>query len=105
MTRAATVSFGEVIRDLPKLRSGLSKGDSNENWLTVVEQQQQKVIDILSDCPDLEDVSYAVMDTPFLSDAPRSSRQKPEGRSNIKYVDWSHDRRLKEPGNHEVRCH
>src|SRR3546814_19618325 len=84
MTRAATVSVGEVIRDLPKLRSGLSKGDSNENWLKVVEQQQQKVIDILADCPDLEDVRYAVMDTQFLSDSPRSSRKKPDGRSHIK---------------------
>src|SRR3546814_18686190 len=103
MTRAATVSVGEVIRDLPKLRSGLSKGDSNENWLKVVEQQQQKVIDILADCPDLEDVRYAVMDTQFLSDAPRSSRKKPDGRSHIKYADWYHERRLTETWNHEAR--
>src|SRR3546814_8393653 len=31
MTRAATVSVGEVIRDLPKLRSDLSKGRSEEH--------------------------------------------------------------------------
>lgn len=105
MTRAATVSVGAVIRDLPKLRSGLSKGDSDENWLKTVEQQRQKVLDILSDRPDLEEVRYSVMDTQFLEHAPRMSSKKPDGRSPIQYADWYHDSRLKVTLNHESRGH
>src|SRR3546814_7557768 len=45
------------------------------------------------------------MDTQFLSDAPRSSRKKPDGRSHIKYADWYHDSRLTETWNHEARGH
>lgn len=105
MERATMVSVGEVIRDLPKLRSGLSKGDSDVKWLTTVQQQKQKVIDILADRDDLEEVRYAVMDIQFLSDAPRSSRKKPDGRSHIKYADWYHDSRLTVTLNHGARGH
>ena len=105
MERTPQVTIGEVIRDLPKLRSGLSKGDSDERWLDVVEQQQQKVLDVLANCDELEDVRDAVMDTQFLSDAPRSSSKKPDGRSHIKYADWYHDSRLEVTLNHDSRGH
>lgn len=105
MQRRAQVSIGEVIRDLPKLRSGLSKGDSDEKWLAAVDQQKSKVLEALSGRQDLEEVRYAVMDTQFLSEAPRSSGRKPDGRSHIKYADWYHDGRLNGTLNHSARGH
>ncbi|MGY0799615.1 DNA cytosine methyltransferase [Lysobacter sp. A286] len=105
MERAPMVTVGEVIRDLPKLRSGLSRGDSDDQWLETVEQQQKKVVEILAEHEDLQDVRYAVMDTQILSDAPRASSKKPDGRSHITYADWYHDCRLKVTLNHDSRGH
>lgn len=105
MERSPVVSVGQVIRDLPKLRSGLSKGDSDDKWLEAVKQQQQKVLKILADRDDLDEVRYAIMDTEFLSDVPKASKKKPDGRSHIAYADWYHDSRLNMTLNHDSRGH
>ena len=105
MDASDDVSIGEVIRDLPKLRSGLSKGDSDERWLEALEGQRHKVLEALADREDLVDIRYEVMDTKFLVDAPRASNRKPDGRSHIKYADWYHDDRLGVTLNHDARGH
>lgn len=105
MERADLVSIGEVIRDLPKLRSGLSKGDSDEKWRSAVTQQKAKVLEALQGRQDLEEVRYAVLDTQLIADAPRLSDRKPDGRSHIKYADWYHDSRLNCTLNHSTRGH
>lgn len=105
MERADAAAIGEVIRDLPKLRSGLSKGDSDKRWLDAVEDQRWKVIDALAAREDLQDVRDVVMGTQFLNDVPRESTKKPDGRSHIKYADWYLDDRLKATLNHDSRGH
>jgi DNA (cytosine-5)-methyltransferase 1 len=105
MEHSDPVSVDEVTRDLPKLRSGLSKGDSNDKWLEKVEEQRCKVLNALANRKDLSDIRYEVMDTEFLSDVPRTSVRKPDGRSHIKYADWYHDDRLGVTLNHDTRGH
>jgi hypothetical protein len=88
-----TVTVGEVIRDLPKLRSRLSKGDSTDGWFEAVEQQKQNVINVLARAEDLQDVRDNLIETQVLFDAPPASTRKPDGRVHIRYPNWYRDER------------
>lgn len=55
LERKQKISLNDAIRDLPRLRSGLSKKDSLENWRQVVRDQAQRVIDSLKELDNTED--------------------------------------------------
>lgn len=99
------VSVGEVVRDLPKLRSALSKGDSVEAWEAAVEQQRRTVLKALAGKGYLADVADAVQEADFLYGASRTSTRKPDGRCTVPHADWYHDARLGMTLNHDSRGH
>lgn len=55
LEKKETVTLAEAIRDLPKLRGGLSKKDSWEQWQQVVKRQAQRVLESTRDLTDLAD--------------------------------------------------
>jgi DNA (cytosine-5)-methyltransferase 1 len=100
------VHVGDVIRDLSKLRSGLSKGpDSSDRWLDVVEDQRNLVLKALRNRPALMDAADAVRYAVFLRDAARTSTKKPDQRVHIEHATWYHDPRLGVTLNHDTRGH
>lgn len=100
------IAVGEVIRDLAKLRSGLSKGpDSSNRWLDVVENQRRVLLKALRNKPALMEVADAIRYTVFLSEAVRTSTKKPDQRIRIEHSAWYHDPRLGVTLNHDTRGH
>jgi DNA (cytosine-5)-methyltransferase 1 len=99
------VSVGQVVRDLPKIRSALSKGDTDAAWSAAVQKQKEKVLRILNDREDLCDVAAAILDIDFVEDASRMSTKRPDKRSAIAHQDWYHDPRLGVTLNHDSRGH
>lgn len=99
------VSVGQVIRDLPKVRSALSKGDSDTAWFAAVQKQRERVLRILSGRGDLFDVAAEILDAEFVEDTSRMSRKRPDKRSAIAHQDWYHDPRLGVTLNHDSRGH
>ena len=53
--KKAKVSLSDALRDLPKLRSGLSREDSLERWQQVVREQARSVISSLKELDDVAD--------------------------------------------------
>lgn len=105
LTSSSRVSIGQVIRDLPKIRSALSKGDSERAWADAVEAQKERVLRILNKRQDLWDVADEILDTEFIEGASRHSRKRPDRRSAIAHQDWFHDPRLGVTLNHDSRGH
>lgn len=101
----APVSVGQVIRDLPRIRSALSKGDSTEGWMREVESQRKLVLGILGRRNSLWDVSDVIDGVDFIAGADRKSERRPDGRSTIAHGDWYHDPRLGVTLNHDSRGH
>lgn len=55
LEKKRTISLSDAIRDLPKLRGGLSSKDSLEKWQQVVKAQAQRAIDALGEMNRSED--------------------------------------------------
>jgi DNA (cytosine-5)-methyltransferase 1 len=55
LEKKARVSLNEAVRDLPKLRSGLSSKDSLERWQQTVKEQAQTAIDSLKELDSADD--------------------------------------------------
>ncbi len=99
------VSVGRVIRDLPKIRSALSKGDSADAWLNEVERQRRNVLSALSRKRELHDVADVIRDVEFVADIERASRRAPDQRVSLAHADWYRDPRLGVTLNHDSRGH
>ncbi len=99
------IPIGRVISDLPKIRSALSRGDSDSAWSATVQRQKDRVLRILDRRWDLSDVADAILDTEFIEGASRRSSRRPDRRSVIAYQDWYHDPRLGVTLNHDSRGH
>jgi DNA (cytosine-5)-methyltransferase 1 len=100
-----TVPVGKVIRDLPKIRSALSKGDSNDAWLDEVERQRRIVLSALARRRDLQDVADTIRNVEFIDNAERSSMRAPDLRVSLAHADWYRDERLGITLNHDSRGH
>jgi len=100
------VFIEDVINDLPKLRSGVSKSrDSDDHWLEVMEAQRKRVINAIRSRVGLSDVADLVRNVEFLEGGERASVKKPDGRKYLAHKDWYHDARLGVTLNHETRVH
>jgi DNA (cytosine-5)-methyltransferase 1 len=100
------VFIENVISDLPKLRSGVSKSqDSSEHWLKTMESQRKRVVTATKSRAGLGDVADFVRSVQFLEDGQRASTKKPDGRRYLAHKDWYHDARLGVTLNHESRGH
>jgi DNA (cytosine-5)-methyltransferase 1 len=105
LTSVTPVSVGEVTRDLPKIRSALSKQDSTDRWISEVERQRKNVVKVLNKRPNLRDVKDVIANTEFILDTDRRSNKRPDRRSNITHCDWFYDNRLEVTLNHDSRGH
>lgn len=102
----SSIHVGDVIRDLSKLRSGLSKGpDSSGRWLDIVKEQRSVVLKALRNKPALLEVADAVRHAVFLHEGARISTKKPDHRVRIEHSVWYHDPRLGVTLNHDTRGH
>lgn len=101
----AEVSIGNVVRDLPRIRSALSRQDSPEAWEHEVEKQRRIVIGALSRKRGFSDVMDMVNGVEFLVGAARASSRSPDLRVSLAYADWYRDQRLGVTLNHDSRGH
>lgn len=99
------IAVGKVIRDLPRIRSALSKGDSRAAWQNEVERQRRAVLSALSRRHDLADVWDLIRDTEFIENAERSSDKPSDRRVALEHADWYRDQRLGVTLNHDSRGH
>jgi len=99
------ISIGKVIRDLPKIRSALSKEDSREAWLDQVERQRRIVLSAISKRRDLDDVTDVIKTAEFIEDASRSSERSSDMRVSLAHAEWFRDPRLGVTLNHDSRGH
>lgn len=102
---ADTVPVGKVIRDLPRIRSALSKGDSKEAWSREVERQRRVVLAALSRRRDLQDVADVLHTVEFIDGAERYSSRPSDQRVSLMHADWYRDPRLGVTLNHDSRGH
>jgi DNA (cytosine-5)-methyltransferase 1 len=100
-----TVPVGKVIRDLPRIRSALSKGDSKDAWQNEVERQRRIVLSALSRRRDLQDVADTIRSVEFIQNAERSSVRTPDQRVSLAHGEWYRDERLGITLNHDSRGH
>lgn len=105
LAQAESVSVGEVVGGLPKLRSALSKGDSEQAWEDAVRTQRKKVLRVLSRKDWLADVADIVETTEFIEGAASESTRRPDRRCRIAHADWYIDPRLPVTLNHSSRGH
>lgn len=105
-------TVGQVIGNLPKLRSGLTKmADSQESWASVVQDQ----VKYLRDQIDVADKMWQVLgdiQTGFNAPASsggrrvrRAASKNDGGTGNAQLDDWYRDQNLDYWLNHEVRGH
>jgi DNA (cytosine-5)-methyltransferase 1 len=99
------VPVGKVIRDLPRIRSALSKRDSKDAWLSEVERQRRVVLSALSRRRDLQDVADTIRIVEFIENAERLSLRTPDQRVSLAHTDWYRDQRLGVTLNHDSRGH
>ena len=99
------VSLGQVISDLPELRSALSKDDSPEQW----EKEIRAITRVKMDCPTLDNgelnralLKYLVRLKSGLTRGERFIPAKPSPQAHTR---WYVDPRLAGVCNHETRCH
>ncbi len=113
------VTCGDVIRDLPVLRSGLSKlNDSYENWAMTVGKEGQNLVKELRNTS-LSDVAEVIADALVKMDSRNTSLERHLGsltRSQLMKLGygkglpdylskWFLDKRLEAACNHETRSH
>ena len=100
------VPLCNVIKDLPPLRSGISKvKDVAEEWASELERQRVRVIDAIGKRSWLTDVKDALRGVHFRSGLARSSCRVPDRRCKIYRPDWYLDPRLGLTLNHSTRGH
>jgi len=106
LSEGRRVVIEDVIDDLPKLRSGISKStDSDSFWSSVVEAQRRDVLKLIKSQSTLNDVADRLRSVEFHEERPRSSSNKPDGRKHVVHKDWYIDPRLGATLNHESRSH
>jgi len=99
------IGVGQVIRDLPCLRSALSKEDSGRAWASAVESQRREILRILSKRRDLSDVAELIRGVSFISGADRVSTRVSDRRTSISHANWYRDAKLGVTLNHDSRGH
>ncbi len=102
------VNMEMVISDLPKIRSGISKGeDSNSEWLNIIRQLQHN--GVLSDPVISDDVRVEINDQIRMlpDNLNRGGESIKTGRSHVprSLRDWISDENLKGVVNHSARGH
>jgi len=103
-----SVAVEKIINDLPKIRSGISKGpDSNQNWLCIIKQIQSD--GILSDPIISEAVREEILNqiNRLPDNLDRGSESILMDRSPVPGAlkDWLYDENLKGVFNHSTRGH
>lgn len=106
LASAQRTLLGDVLKDLPHLRSGLSKGpDSADAWEEVVKKQKTRVIAALGSRRETQAMrDFLASYVPALG-LPRWSTRSPDQRFRIALGDWLLDQRLAATLNHDTRGH
>lgn len=100
-----------VLQGLPKLRSGLSKDDSAENWTSAVVDALARIADVVGSPQKHQDISLRARQLlkKFRKNPPllRSSSKRPRigGRAGARLKKWIIDSRLKTAPNNFTRSH
>lgn len=111
LERKEWISVDDALRDLPKLRSGLSRRDSLEKWQQTVKEQAQRAIDSLKDLGNAEDRKRMrkVLQSIAKGKLPYTSRGALRaGLSKVRPTTFARkvrDRKLSVVLNHEARGH
>ncbi|HWZ03782.1 MAG TPA: DNA (cytosine-5-)-methyltransferase, partial [Mucilaginibacter sp.] len=106
LTKApAPISINDVIRDLPRLRSGISKGkDSKQIWISLLKEGLEGAVWTNIKQPVFERITQVIAGLV----APEADRGGLflNGNTDINYLeDWYDDEKLKGFANHETRSH
>jgi DNA (cytosine-5)-methyltransferase 1 len=100
------VTLGDVIKDLPPLRSGISKAiDVSKEWETEIEKQRVRVIAAIGVRRELAETKEALYSVKFRRGLERSSTRVPDRRCKINSSGWYLDPRLDATLNHSTRGH
>jgi DNA (cytosine-5)-methyltransferase 1 len=106
LTNAPQTSLGEVLKDLPHLRSGLSKGpDSADEWEKAVKEQKTLVVNSLGSRRDTEALRDFLANYSPAHGLSRSSTRPSDHRFRIAHSEWLLDERIAATLNHETRGH
>jgi len=111
LEQKAKVPLSDALRDLPKLRSGLSREDSPASWRQAVKDQAQRAIDSLKDMDSAEDRKRIrkILQKIAKGKLPYGSRGAlrvaPSGVSPTTFGRKMQDRKLSVVLNHEARGH
>lgn len=102
----ASLSVGAVIRDLPRLRSGVTKGsDTEARWVDVLRDQRRAVSNAIGGSHRWNEVVDELWRVDFDPGHGRSSTRKPDARARNPLADWYYDSRLGVTLNHRTRSH
>lgn len=95
-----------VIKDLPRLRSGVTRGtDSEERWLDVLDDQRASVRRAFGGSHRWNDIADVMRGIEFDPGRGRVSTTKPDARTRNPLAHWYYDRRLGVTLNHRTRSH
>ncbi|MGY6517564.1 MAG: DNA cytosine methyltransferase [Lysobacteraceae bacterium] len=101
-----TIPVDAVIKDLPRLRSGVTRGqDSEERWLDVLDDQRASVRRSFGGSHRWNDIADYMRGIEFDPGRGRSSAAKPDARARNPLAHWFYDRRLGVTLNHRTRSH
>jgi len=101
----APVTVAEVLRDLPRVRSGLSRGDDADAWLAAVQNQASAIAASGAAPKEVREIARAVAGANRLPRLRSSSRRKHSGELPAQLADWLLDDRLEVVLQHETRGH
>ncbi|HZL51462.1 MAG TPA: DNA cytosine methyltransferase [Terracidiphilus sp.] len=111
LDKKVMVTVSDALRDLPKLRSGLSKNDSVEKWKQTVREQAQRAIDSLRELDSAEDrkriggVLRSIVNGKLPHTCKGALRTSPSKVSPTAYGRKMRDKNLAFVLNHEARRH
>lgn len=99
------VSVDEVISDLPKLRSGLSKGDGVDDWKNAVKQQAWDISQSDDVPSEVRSIALRIAESTRLPKSRVSTKKYKSTKIPSVLQNWLLDSRLKSTVHHETRGH
>ncbi|NOE25129.1 DNA cytosine methyltransferase [Ruegeria sp. HKCCD6157] len=103
--RQTPVTVAEVLRDLPRVRSGLSRGDDADAWLAAVQDQASAIAASDAAPREVREIARAVAGANRLPRVRSSTLRKRSGELPAQLADWLLDDRLEVVLQHETRGH